>query len=124
VASYCPGCTEREREIQILTDVIRVMRGGPYGLALGATDLLARNISPDVNRALDDTRDFLTNYEIREDIRRFPGRSQTKAKRKVSAYQKEFGRQLKKLKKKHTRTPVSKLMKRAHSATKKARRKK
>tara|TARA_R100000655_G_C2988030_1_gene192649 strand:- start:503 stop:805 length:303 start_codon:yes stop_codon:yes gene_type:complete len=100
------------------------MRGGPYGLALGATDLLARNISPDVNRALDDTRDFLTNYEIREDIRRFPGRSQTKAKRKVSAYQKEFGRQLKKLKNKHPRTPATKLMKRAHTATKKVRRKK
>jgi len=103
------------------------MRGGPYGLALGATDLLARNISPDVNRALDDTRDFLTNYEVREDLRRLPGRpgiARRKAKRKVSAYQKEFGRQLKKLKNKHPRTPVNKLMKRAHSATKKVRRKK
>lgn len=45
-----------------------------------------------------------------------------KPKRKVSAYQKEFGRQLKRLKKKHPRTPVTKLMKRAHTATKKARR--
>lgn len=45
-----------------------------------------------------------------------------KPKRKVSAYQKEFGRQLKKLKKAHPRTPISKLMKRAHRATKKARR--
>ena len=46
----------------------------------------------------------------------------SKKKRKVSAYQKEFGRQLKKLKKKHPRTPVTRLMKRAHAATKKARR--
>ena len=46
----------------------------------------------------------------------------SKKPRKVSAYQREFGRQLKKLKKKHPRTPVTKLMKRAHSATKKARR--
>ena len=44
-----------------------------------------------------------------------------KKKRKVSAYQKEFGRQLKALKKKHPKTPVSRLMKRAHIATRKAR---
>jgi hypothetical protein len=46
----------------------------------------------------------------------------TKKKRKVSAYQKAFGRQLKKLKRKHPRTPVQKLMKRAHTATRKERR--
>jgi hypothetical protein len=46
----------------------------------------------------------------------------TKKKRKVSAYQKEFGRQLKKLKRAHPRTPVTKLMKRAHAATKRVRR--
>jgi len=45
-----------------------------------------------------------------------------KKKRKVSAYQKEFGRQLKKLKSAHPRTPVTRLMKRAHAATRKARR--
>ena len=45
-----------------------------------------------------------------------------KPKRKVSAYQREFGRQLKKLKRKHPRTPVTKLMKRAHAATNRARR--
>lgn len=44
-----------------------------------------------------------------------------KPKRKVSAYQKEFGRQLKKLKKAHPKTPVTRLMKRAHAATRKAR---
>jgi len=47
-------------------------------------------------------------------------RSRRKAPRKVSRYQKEFGRQLKKLKKKHPRTPVTKLMKRAHAATRRA----
>ena len=55
------------------------------------------------------------------------GRSKTvqvevKKKRKVSAYQREFGRQLKRLKRKHPRTPVTRLMKRAHAATRKARR--
>jgi len=44
-----------------------------------------------------------------------------KKKRKVSSYSKEFGIQLKKLKAKHPRTPVTRLMKRAHAATRKAR---
>ena len=47
-------------------------------------------------------------------------RTPAKKKRKVSKYQKEFGKQLKKLKAKHTRTPITKLMKRAHTATRKA----
>lgn len=45
---------------------------------------------------------------------------QEKPKRKVSKYQKELGRQLKMLKKKHPRTQVTALMKRAHRATRKA----
>ena len=44
-----------------------------------------------------------------------------KKKRKVSPYQKEFGKQLKKLKKKHPRTKITRLMKRAHAATRKVR---
>ena len=44
----------------------------------------------------------------------------TKKKRKVSKYQKEFGKQLKKLKVKHPRTKITQLMKRAHRATRKA----
>jgi hypothetical protein len=45
-------------------------------------------------------------------------------KRKVSKYQKEFGRQLKMLKKKFPRTKIQNLMKRAHTATRKALKKK
>ncbi|AXH79229.1 MAG: hypothetical protein [Circular genetic element sp.] len=41
-------------------------------------------------------------------------------RRKKSKYQKELGRQLKMLKKKHPRTKITALMKRAHRATKKA----
>ena len=56
-----------------------------------------------------------------------PGKSSSKKKparkpRAPSAYNKEFSRQMKALKKKHPRTPATKLMKRAHTATKKARR--
>ena len=41
-------------------------------------------------------------------------------RRKRSRYQRELGRQLKMLKQKHPRTAVTRLMKRAHRATKKA----
>ena len=46
----------------------------------------------------------------------------TGRKRGPSKYNKEFSKQMKNLKKKHPRTPVTKLMKKAHTATKKARR--
>ena len=45
--------------------------------------------------------------------------SAPKRKRKVSKYQTEFGKQLKLLKKKHPRTSVTRLMKRAHTNTRK-----
>ena len=48
----------------------------------------------------------------------------SKKKRKVSKYQREFGRQLKMLKKKFPRTKIQNLMKRAHTATRKALKKK
>jgi len=41
-------------------------------------------------------------------------------RRKKSKYQAELGRQLKMLKKKHPRTKITALMKRAHRATRKA----
>jgi hypothetical protein len=43
-----------------------------------------------------------------------------KKKRRVSKYQREFGRQMKKLKAKHPRTKVTALMSKGHSATRKA----
>lgn len=49
-------------------------------------------------------------------------RGSSKKARKPSAYNKEFSKQMKQLKKKHPRTPATKLMKKAHTATKKARR--
>lgn len=58
--------------------------------------------------------------QMTQGIRALTGQAAPKKKRKVSKYQKEFGRQLKRLKKKHPRTPVTRLMKRAHAATRKA----
>jgi len=46
--------------------------------------------------------------------------AEPKKKRKVSRYQKEFGRQMKMLKAAHPRTKVTQLMSRGHSATRKA----
>ena len=46
--------------------------------------------------------------------------SPPKKKRRKSKYNREFGVQLKKLKKKHPRTSVTQLMSRAHTATRKA----
>jgi len=43
-----------------------------------------------------------------------------KKKRKVSKYGREFGRQLKILKRKHPRSKITSLMSRAHRATRKA----
>ncbi len=42
-----------------------------------------------------------------------------KAKKQISRYNREFGKQLKRLKAKHKRTKVKDLMKRAHKETKK-----
>jgi len=43
-----------------------------------------------------------------------------KKKRKVSKYQREFGKQMKKLKKAHPKTKVTQLMARGHTAARKA----
>ncbi len=141
MADYCPGCSRKETIIQALTDAFRVSQGVP-GIALSALDLGFRN-SPVPGKIMSEAealRSWLNDYETiwsdsgnsrsREattrnmgNLRRFddtilaPG---AKKKRKVSRYQREFGRQLKALKKKHPRTKISALMKRAHRATKKA----
>jgi hypothetical protein len=49
-----------------------------------------------------------------------PGVKPRKKRKKVSKYSKEFGIQLKKLKKKHPRTKMSQLMAKAHVKTRKA----
>lgn len=69
---------------------------------------------------------FLMDRQERIDTGRKVGRvakrTGQKTRRKVSGYQKEFGKQFKKLKKMHPRTKPSILMKKAHRATKKVRR--
>lgn len=87
------------------------------------------SIGADVPRDFSDARFQRRKSNGREVIRRsgqfsrqnlLPRIDPPKKKRKVSKYQKEFGKQLKKLKKKHPRTKITRLMKRAHAATRKA----
>ena len=143
MVDYCPGCNRREKVIQALVDAYRVSSGLP-GLGISALDLAFRN-SPIPGKIMSEgeaLRSWLNDYETifsdssqtaggaRDRMARPPNlfgslaphdlSTPGKKKRKVSRYQREFGRQLKALKKKHPRTKISALMKRAHTATKKA----
>jgi len=114
----CAGCNRRERIIQILLDL--AADAGAMALPPQVTipaRIAERAVGDRLDTGVDALGSFLRNYEVRDDL--LP----KKRKRKVSAYQREFGRQMKKLKKKHPRTAAKTLMKRAHTATKKARRK-
>ena len=71
----------------------------------------------DVAILLDSNGDLVEN-QFADQFRR--DKVLPRKKRKKSKYQMELGRQLKKLKKKHPRTPITRLMKRAHRLTKKA----
>jgi hypothetical protein len=65
---------------------------------------------------------ILENEEVQTHILRpAVARGKKTVKRKVSAYNKEYKKQYNKLKKKHPRTSFHTLVKKAHTATKKAR---
>ena len=116
--------TKREREfieaVSRRQDQLELIIGSVFGGPLGRGLVM-------VDQELGD-RNFLLNRSNTERnlkvgrLAKKAGKAKRKKiKRQVSPYQKEFGRQIKKLKKAHPRTPISKLMKRAHRATKKAR---
>ncbi len=109
---YCPGCSERDLVIRILQDTVgTALSRNPIGLfARGVQDYSEGLIQDPSMRPFQASRriaplDDMTNSAI------------PRAKRKVSKYQKAFGKNLKKLKKAHPRTDISRLMKRAHVAT-------
>jgi hypothetical protein len=82
-----------------------------------AIQLLGRGIDASVGHIMEhhaEARSMIPSTPI-------PGSPKPKAKRRVGAYQKQFGKELKALKKKHPRTAQSTLMKRAHRNTKKRR---
>lgn len=109
MASWCPGCSAKEKVIRAVADVIGLTTsGGQAGVFLRGVSDMAEGLAQDP---------ALGPYN--------PGRGQNpldstkaKVKRKVSKYQKTFGKNLKALKRKHPRTQARTLMKRAHSMTK------
>jgi len=113
MVEYCPNCSRAELALKMVEDAATVARAVRLASPVGVAAALG-------SMALDTQRDrrggFTTGPVAKLD------RQVKQKKRKVSAYQKEFGRQFKRLKKKHPRTQAQRLMKRAHIATRKARR--
>ena len=109
MVEYCPNCSRAELALKMIEDAATVARAvrmaSPAGVALKLGDM-----------ALDTQRDrrgsFTTGPVAAAD------RIVKNKKRKVSKYQKTFGKNLKALKRKHPRTQAKTLMKRAHSMTK------
>ena len=124
-----------EQMVRDMQDISTIIGGGGIALAKG---ILGRDdLGPEAIRAGQAAADLYSRLdEIRNPPRetRSPGRKTlhhssrslqfglepVRKKRKVSKYQREFGRQLKALKRKHPRTSIGILMKKAHKATKRA----
>lgn len=108
--------TERQRQLEMIL-------GGMIGGGLGRAGVALYQENPLNSPFTNLSQHNLDAAMLGKEIRTSGGRSRVKkrATRKVSGYQREFGKQLKKLKKKHPRTKISTLMKRAHRATKKVR---
>ena len=113
MVEYCPNCSRMELAMKAIEDAAAIASAVRRASVPGVLATIG-------DAALDTQRDrrgqFTTGPIAKLD------RQVKQKKRKVSAYQKEFGRQFKKLKRKHPRTAPQKLMKRAHTATRKARR--
>lgn len=103
---------QMEREQMRTEDIVREMVNDP--MITVTEDML--EIINDPAIMMDSRFNLFRNQFARSELLQQP----KKKKRKVSKYQKELGRQLKMLKKKHPRTPISSLMKRAHRLTRKA----
>lgn len=81
----------------------------------------AINITEDLLPIINDPNIIMDEFgQLAQTLRMIELEEPKKKKKKVSKYQKELGKQLKLLKQKFPRTPVTKLMKKAHTATKKA----
>lgn len=108
--------TERQRQLEMII-------GRALGGSLGGAFVNLYHENPLNSPLTNLSQHNMAAAALGEEIRTSGGRRRVKqkAKRKVSGYQKEFGKQLKKLKKKHPRTKIGTLMKRAHRATKKVR---
>ena len=108
-----PRTQQIQQEVTQVTpmDIVREMINEPT-ITLTADDLPIIN---DPSIMMDMTGSLVTNP-----FALLASELPKKKKKKVSKYQKELGRQLKMLKKKHPRKKVTALMKQAHKLTRKA----
>ena len=108
--------TERQRQLEMII-------GRAFGGSLGGAFVNLYHENPLNSPLTNLSQHNMDAAMLGKEIRTSGGRRRVKqkAKRKVSGYQKEFGKQLKKLKKAHPRTKIGTLMKRAHRATKRVR---
>ena len=112
--SFIPVATQQEEPTMITREeIIQMLVNDP--LLEITEDMLPIINDPSI---LMNGNGELVRNEFSNQFRR--DKLEPKPKRKVSKYQKELGRQLKMLKKKHPRTKVTALMKRAHRLTRKA----
>lgn len=93
---------------------------------MAAEDVVATGLCGVVEKALiasgvpPITAKILSQRACHPTVSKTVGKGKRKVKKTVSKYNKRLGIELKKLKKKHPKTAISKLMKRAHAATKRA----
>jgi len=106
--------TERQRQLEMII-------GRALGGNLGGAFVNLYHENPLNSPFTNLSQHNMAAAELGASVRTKRKRAKKKVTRKVSGYQKEFGKQLKKLKKKHPRTNISTLMKRAHKATRKVR---
>jgi len=110
---YCPSCNTN---LDVVEQLVRDMQDISTIIGSGGTAIVQSAFGRDTPplSTFGAGRSAQDLYARSQEIMNPP----KKKKRKVSKYQREFGRQLKMLKRKHPRTPVTKLMKRAHGKTK------
>ena len=82
--------------------------------------LIAEGVAPPIAKILAERACQPVVSEAQNRIARSATKTVRKTRKKVSKYNREFGKQLKRLKAQHKRTPVSKLMGKAHRATRRA----
>ena len=82
--------------------------------------LIAEGVAPPIAKVLAERACQPAVESAAVTVARGTAKTVRKTRKKVSKYNREFGKQLKRLKAQHKRTPVSKLMGKAHRATRRA----
>jgi hypothetical protein len=111
---YCPSCNTN---LDVVEQLVRDMQDISTIIGTGAGAVIGGAFGRDTPQ-LGSTSAGRSAMDLYERTQEIFATAPPKKKRKVSKYQKEFGKQFKMLKKAHPRTKPSKLMKKAHSKTK------